>query len=148
MKALIFSTTWGIFLGDGSVESLWRHQQWSPSLILPRSRNQVWKNSNFLYLTWENNTNKHFTVNFQAVRSALQISLCPLGTFLVIRFWLDSGQVQIIVLRYTRLRSLPVNALYFELFNCLAKEALQKPRPDVNRVNWCQVVQKVTIYHR
>ena len=36
----------------------------------------------------------------------------------------------------------------FELFNYLAKEALQKPRPDVNKVNWCQVVQKVTIYHR
>ena len=66
-----------------------------------------------LCLTWKNNTNKHFTVNFQAVRSTLQISICPLGIFLVIRCWPDSGQLQIIVLRHTWLRSLPVIALYF-----------------------------------
>ena len=45
----------------------------------------------FLSLIWKNNTNKHFTVNFQAVRSTLQISICPLGIFLVIRCWPGSG---------------------------------------------------------
>ena len=30
-------------------------------------------------LDMKNNTNRHFTVNFQAVRSALQISICLLG---------------------------------------------------------------------
>ena len=29
------------FMGGGAAGGLWRHQQWSPSWILPRIRNQV-----------------------------------------------------------------------------------------------------------
>ena len=39
-KPLILSTRWSIFYAGGATRSLWRHQQWSPSLppswILPR----------------------------------------------------------------------------------------------------------------
>ena len=29
------------FMGGGAAEGKWRHQQWSPSSILPRIKNQV-----------------------------------------------------------------------------------------------------------
>ena len=40
-------------MGGGTAGSLYRHQQWSPSWILPRIRNQVKtaRNSNFLGFT-------------------------------------------------------------------------------------------------
>ena len=43
------------FVGGGATGGLWRHQQWSPSWILPRIRNQVKIaiNGNFLCLTYK-----------------------------------------------------------------------------------------------
>ena len=42
-------------MGGGAAGGLWRHQQWSPSWILPRIRNQVKIaiNGNFLCLTYK-----------------------------------------------------------------------------------------------
>ena len=54
-KPLIFLTRWGIYFGCWRCWSLWYHQQWSPSWILPRIRNQVKtaRNGNFLCYTWK-----------------------------------------------------------------------------------------------
>ena len=43
------------FMGGGAAGGLWRHQQWSPSWILPRIRNQVKtaRNGNFLCFKWK-----------------------------------------------------------------------------------------------
>ena len=57
-KPLIFSTRWGISWGCGATGGLWRHQQWSPSWILPRIRNQVEaaRNGDCFVLDMKNNT--------------------------------------------------------------------------------------------
>ena len=46
------------FMGGGAAGGLWRHQQWSPSWILPRIRNQVKtaRNGDFFVLEMKNNT--------------------------------------------------------------------------------------------
>ena len=43
------------FMGGGAAGGLWCHQQWSPSWILPRIRNQVKtaRNGDFLCLGWK-----------------------------------------------------------------------------------------------
>ena len=43
------------FMGGNAAGGLWRHQQWSPSWILPRIGNQVKtaRNGNFLCFTWQ-----------------------------------------------------------------------------------------------
>ena len=54
----VFLTRWGIFMGGGTAGGLWRHQQWSPSWILPRIRTQVktGTNGDFFVLDMKNNT--------------------------------------------------------------------------------------------
>ena len=67
------------FMGGGAVGGLWRHQQWSPSWILPRVRYQVKKiarNGNFLCLTWKVTHKK-----------ALCMILATRFTFIVERNW-------------------------------------------------------------
>ena len=44
-------------MGGGAAGGLWRHQQWSPSWILPRIRNQVKTATNDIFLFYmKNNT--------------------------------------------------------------------------------------------
>ena len=54
----VFLTRWGIFMGGGAAGGLSRHQQWSPSWILSRIRNQVktGTHGDFFVLDMKNNT--------------------------------------------------------------------------------------------
>ena len=58
------------FMGNGAAGGLERHQQWSPSWILPRIRNQVKiaRNGDFLCLTWKI-TDKHFAWYWPPLRN-------------------------------------------------------------------------------
>ena len=147
-KALILSTTWGILLGDGSAEGFWRHKQWSPSLILPRIRNQVRKSSNLLCLTWKITQISTLQLVFKQYDQLCRFHYIYLVYFCSSGFDLIQvkSRSQFCGIFYCGPFQLMLFA--FELFNCLAKVGLQKLLPNVNRVNWCQVVEKVTIYHR
>ena len=106
------------FMGGGAAGGLWRHQQWSPSWILLRIRNQLRtaRNGNFFVLEMNNNTSisiyHHRFINKKTRLTSAEVTVAATS-----KTWRASGRSSLSQSRGRKNEALIANKVNFSLLN-------------------------------